>query len=141
MKNFGRALRLALHYRWTFAGSVACALMIAVLWGGNIGTVYPIVPSPEGVETLMMLVRYTPLPADEDLPLLLGELDDQMGTDREYVRWFENGRLVTSEPDRSPGGRADASDPAERTQARIRQRLGDRFAFSRAVSFFNVGHR
>ena len=26
-----------------FAGSVACALMIAVLWGGNIGTVYPIV--------------------------------------------------------------------------------------------------
>jgi ATP-binding cassette subfamily B protein/subfamily B ATP-binding cassette protein MsbA len=43
MKNFGRALRLALHYRWTFAGSVACALMIAVLWGGNIGAVYPIV--------------------------------------------------------------------------------------------------
>ena len=43
MKNFGRALRLALHYRWTFAGSVVCALMIAVLWGGNIGTVYPIV--------------------------------------------------------------------------------------------------
>jgi ATP-binding cassette subfamily B protein/subfamily B ATP-binding cassette protein MsbA len=43
MKNFARALRLALHYRWTFAGSVVCALMIAVLWGGNIGTVYPIV--------------------------------------------------------------------------------------------------
>ncbi|HEX3655870.1 MAG TPA: ABC transporter ATP-binding protein [Pirellulales bacterium] len=43
MKNFSRALRLALRYRWTFAASIACALMIAVLWGGNIGTVYPVV--------------------------------------------------------------------------------------------------
>jgi ATP-binding cassette subfamily B protein/subfamily B ATP-binding cassette protein MsbA len=43
MKNFGRALRLALYYPWTFAGSVVCALMIAFLWGGNIGAVYPIV--------------------------------------------------------------------------------------------------
>ncbi|HEX4149700.1 MAG TPA: ABC transporter transmembrane domain-containing protein, partial [Pirellulales bacterium] len=43
MNNFGRALRLALRYRWTFAASVGCALMIAVLWGGNIGTVYPVV--------------------------------------------------------------------------------------------------
>jgi ATP-binding cassette subfamily B protein/subfamily B ATP-binding cassette protein MsbA len=43
MKNFGRALKLALRYRWTFAASVLCALVIAVLWGGNIGTVYPFV--------------------------------------------------------------------------------------------------
>lgn len=43
MKNFGRALGLALRYRWTFAASVVCALAIAVLWGGNIGTVYPFV--------------------------------------------------------------------------------------------------
>src|SRR5581483_4740718 len=43
MKNFGRALKLALRYCWTFAASVLCALVIAVLWGGNIGTVYPFV--------------------------------------------------------------------------------------------------
>ncbi len=43
MKNFVRALRLALRYRWTFAGSVACALAVALLWGANIGTVYPFV--------------------------------------------------------------------------------------------------
>jgi len=43
MGNFGRALRLALRYRWNVAASVICALIVAVLWGGNIGAVYPLV--------------------------------------------------------------------------------------------------
>ncbi len=43
MENFLRAIRLALHYRWTFAASVFCALMVGVLWGGNIGAVAPFV--------------------------------------------------------------------------------------------------
>jgi ATP-binding cassette subfamily B protein/subfamily B ATP-binding cassette protein MsbA len=43
MKDFGRALALALRYRWTFGASVVCALLIAVLWGGNIATIYPFV--------------------------------------------------------------------------------------------------
>ncbi|HUY34629.1 MAG TPA: ABC transporter ATP-binding protein [Pirellulales bacterium] len=43
MNNFGRALRLALRYRYTFAASVVCALVVAILWGGNIGAVYPLV--------------------------------------------------------------------------------------------------
>ncbi len=43
MDNFLRAIRLALRYRWTFAASVFCALMVGVLWGGNIGAVAPFV--------------------------------------------------------------------------------------------------
>ncbi|MEQ8791632.1 MAG: ABC transporter ATP-binding protein [Pirellulaceae bacterium] len=43
MKNLGRALRLALRYRFTLAGAFVCSLMVAVLWGANIGTVYPFV--------------------------------------------------------------------------------------------------
>lgn len=43
MKNFFRAVRLALHYRWTLVGVFACSLLVAVFWGGNIGGVYPIV--------------------------------------------------------------------------------------------------
>lgn len=43
MNNFGRTLRLALKHRLVFAGSVMCAIAIAVLWGGNIGAVYPFV--------------------------------------------------------------------------------------------------
>ncbi len=43
MHNFGRALRLSLRYRVTFATSLVCALIVAVLWGGNLGAVYPVV--------------------------------------------------------------------------------------------------
>jgi len=43
MRNFGRVLRLCLAYRWTFVGSLVCALAVALLWGGNIGAVYPVI--------------------------------------------------------------------------------------------------
>jgi len=43
MTNFYRALRLALRHRWTFALAVFSAGIVAVLWGANIGTVYPFV--------------------------------------------------------------------------------------------------
>lgn len=42
MKNFGRVVRLALHYRFTFALSVITALGVALFWGANIGAVYPV---------------------------------------------------------------------------------------------------
>jgi len=43
MKSFLRAIRLALAYRLLVASSVFCSLMVALLWGGNIGAVYPFV--------------------------------------------------------------------------------------------------
>lgn len=43
MTNFSRALRLALRYRWTLAGIVCSSLMVAVLWGANLGTLSPII--------------------------------------------------------------------------------------------------
>lgn len=43
MGNFARVVRLALRHRWTVAASFICALVVAVLWGGNIGFIYPIV--------------------------------------------------------------------------------------------------
>jgi subfamily B ATP-binding cassette protein MsbA len=43
MDNFLRAIRLALRYKWTFAASVFCAVMVGLLWGGNIGAVAPFV--------------------------------------------------------------------------------------------------
>ncbi len=43
MRNFGRILRMALRYRLTFAASALCALGVGVLWGANIGAVYPFV--------------------------------------------------------------------------------------------------
>ena len=43
MKNFRRVLLMACRYRWTLVGAVLSALGVAVLWGGNIGAVYPFV--------------------------------------------------------------------------------------------------
>ncbi len=41
--NFGRVVRMAIRYKFTFAAAVFSALMVAVLWGANIGAVYPVV--------------------------------------------------------------------------------------------------
>ena len=43
MKNFRRVLLMACRYRLTLVGAVLSALGVAVLWGGNIGAVYPFV--------------------------------------------------------------------------------------------------
>ncbi|HEV3415899.1 MAG TPA: hypothetical protein VG056_03780, partial [Pirellulales bacterium] len=43
MKNFFRVLRLTVRYRWSLVGAMASALIVALLWGANIGGLYPIV--------------------------------------------------------------------------------------------------
>jgi subfamily B ATP-binding cassette protein MsbA len=43
MSNFRRVLRMACRYRFTLAGATFSALGVAVLWGGNIGAVFPFV--------------------------------------------------------------------------------------------------
>ncbi len=42
MKNFGRLVRFAWPYRVRFGLSLICASLVAVMWGGNIGAVYPL---------------------------------------------------------------------------------------------------
>ena len=41
--NFGRVVRIAIRYKFTFAASIVSSLMVAILWGANIGTIYPVV--------------------------------------------------------------------------------------------------
>ena len=43
MNSYGRILRLAIAYRFTLALSLTSALGVAILWGVNIGAVYPFV--------------------------------------------------------------------------------------------------
>jgi ATP-binding cassette subfamily B protein/subfamily B ATP-binding cassette protein MsbA len=43
MGNFARTVRVALRYRWTVGFSAVCALVVASLWGGNIGILLPLV--------------------------------------------------------------------------------------------------
>jgi ATP-binding cassette, subfamily B, bacterial MsbA len=41
--NFGRVVRMAIRYKFTFAATIFSALIVAILWGGIIGAVYPVV--------------------------------------------------------------------------------------------------
>src|SRR4029079_872512 len=41
MANFFRVLRLVLRYKWTLAASTFTAIMVALLWGANIGGAFP----------------------------------------------------------------------------------------------------
>ena len=43
MKDFARALRLAARRRWMLVAAFSCSLGVALLWGANIGAVYPFV--------------------------------------------------------------------------------------------------
>ena len=43
MKNFFRAVKLGTRHRFTLLGAIFCSLMVALFWGANIGTVYPVV--------------------------------------------------------------------------------------------------
>ena len=43
MKNLGRALRMALRYRISIIGSVICSAFVALMWGANLGAVYPFI--------------------------------------------------------------------------------------------------
>lgn len=43
MDNFLRALKLAIRYRANFIAAVGCAVVVALLWGANLGLVKPMV--------------------------------------------------------------------------------------------------
>jgi ATP-binding cassette subfamily B protein/subfamily B ATP-binding cassette protein MsbA len=43
MKNFARVIAISFRHRFTVAASLICSLAVAVLWGGNITAIYPVV--------------------------------------------------------------------------------------------------
>jgi ATP-binding cassette, subfamily B, bacterial MsbA len=43
MNQFGRALKLSINHRLNVAGCILSSLIVAVLWGGNLTAVYPLV--------------------------------------------------------------------------------------------------
>ncbi len=58
MKSFGRALKFAIRKRYTFVAAIVSALCVAVLWGGNITAVYPLVEVVLRGESIPQWVDY-----------------------------------------------------------------------------------
>ena len=76
MSNFLRVVRYSLRYRFTFVGAVVCALAVGVLWGGNIGAVFPFVEVVFRGQSLQEWVDTEIVKAEDNL----GEIDEQLST-------------------------------------------------------------
>jgi hypothetical protein len=100
----------------------------------------PLEPDQPGIQSLLLLVRDEPLPADEDLAKRFAGLPKQNGLDplRTWVAaWFENSEPVRDEPDRAPfnvNNTQAIEDPVWRTQTLLRE-LRPLFPYTRAVCF------
>jgi len=98
---------------------------------------------PRGMETLVLLARDVPLPADLRLETLLAGLPRQPCQDPQGILWFENGRPVAAaaDPLRGPSFSEPLkiADPVLQTQELLRRRLTPYFPVLRAVSVANQG--
>ena len=70
MKNFLRAVKLGMRYRFTLLGAVVCSLIVALFWGFNIGTIYPVVE-------VVFQGKAMPDWIDEEIARLEGEIQDR----------------------------------------------------------------
>ena len=96
---------------------------------------------PAGMDTLLLLARPTPLTPDTeaDLRAALTGLPSQTAQAPKAVVWFENGEVVRDERDRhfSSFDPKRIDDPVLQTQALVKDRLQQYFAYTRAVSYTN----
>ena len=57
MNSFLRAIRMVFRYPLTLGAAISCSLLVAVLWGGNIGALYPILEITFDGRSLQQWVR------------------------------------------------------------------------------------
>jgi ABC-type multidrug transport system fused ATPase/permease subunit len=76
MKNFARLVRFAWPYRVRFGLSLACAGMVALLWGGNIGAVYPLLQILIRSENCQRWIDEKILATDVEAQALRARLDE-----------------------------------------------------------------
>jgi serine/threonine protein kinase len=105
---------------------------------------YRVEAGPAGMETLLLLVRTTPLPQDVDLKTALAGLGAQKRSNKDElseVAWFEDGRLVRDEQGRGADLKVtvEGQNAVLRLHHTLRQRLGNQFEYTRAVTFGNQG--
>lgn len=115
----------------------------------TIDEAWPITGSP-GMESLLMLVRNSPLPQDVDLQSLIGQLPAQAMQKPSSVVWFVNGSPVTEDAyvsqlaenaNRAPQffNPQKVNDPVLNAQAELYEQLKDHFQLIQAAAFANAG--
>ena len=105
---------------------------------------WPMGPGKPGLETMVLMCRDDPLPADVDLKGILRTFGPQPfdGQDRHTIAWFESGATVRNEAQRAPlTTPVEGTDPLERINAEIHQRVKGLFRYTRAITYGNEGDR
>jgi ATP-binding cassette, subfamily B, bacterial MsbA len=87
MHNFARALKIAFAHRVNMVGCLLTSLLIAVLWGGNLTAVFPVVD-------VIMNDQSLPQWIDQKI----AESDNEVAESRRWLAQLEE--LKTSTPDR-----------------------------------------
>jgi ATP-binding cassette subfamily B protein/subfamily B ATP-binding cassette protein MsbA len=87
MKNFLRAIKLALRYRGRLVISFACALVAAALWGLNITAVYPVLQLLGNKQTLQKWVDTRLDDIDKDIAQRENDLDALSKKKGEVNKW------------------------------------------------------
>ena len=105
MKNFGRAIRLCLQYRFSVFASIFLAVGVGVLWGANIGAALPVIEVVLGSQSLQDWV-------DE-------RIDEAEKTSRE--RWLSRDalhkELAAAPPNEQPALRNKIAQAEDRIDA------------------------
>ena len=76
MTNFYRALRLIFRYKWTLAASSFTAIMVAILWGANIGSVYPVIGIITNNQSIQQWVDASIATSQKNIADMQGKIDD-----------------------------------------------------------------
>lgn len=80
MRHFFKAIRLSLRYKWSIAGAILSSLIIAVLWGASITTIYPFVRIVFRGETVHTWVNDEIEKAETNLEKLKVEIEEAQAT-------------------------------------------------------------
>lgn len=75
MHNFWRAIQITLKYKWNIVGVIVSSLLLAICWGGNIATVYPLVQASFQGDSITTWYAKEIDAREERLEKLRGELE------------------------------------------------------------------
>jgi hypothetical protein len=99
-------------------------------------------PSPPGIEAILLLVRESVLPAEEDTELarVFEGLPKQVRLEDRLVRvWLQNGEVVDDRGSANLAKATESRDLLSRVQALLRGPLRERFSYTRAVCYSFAG--
>jgi ATP-binding cassette subfamily B protein/subfamily B ATP-binding cassette protein MsbA len=108
MNSFGRALKLALAHRVNVVGCVLTAVVVALLWGGNLTAVFPVVD-------VIMNDQSLPQWIDQEI----AESDGQVADNRRWLAVLE--QLPVGQPEKTAGAIAAEIEHQQAEQLKHRR--------------------